>query len=181
MFLGVNGVTLCANGNAQVFLNQNVLVDNVCHILKGPNFGFTQPEEGEPEPVLQRLQITSVVPQELRIKSGGVLDLTQFDDATFNEVVIAGEVRLVFEPGSRLILGHAPLRITENAQVVFQSFFDAGLPAGVAVTSTDNFRVKVSTNSNGLIGESLTQWIFSENSQMVFQRGSVLVLNLRGL
>lgn len=179
VFLGVNGITLCANGNAQVFLNQNILVDNVCHILKGPNFGFTQDEV--PVPVLQRLQITSVVPQELRIKSGGVLDLTQFDDAVFNEVVIAGEVRLVFEPGSRLILGHAPLRITENAQVVFQSFFDAGRVPDGTLTYTDPFRVKISTNSTGDLGEGLTQWIFSENAQMVFQRGSLVGVESAGL
>ncbi len=169
LVLGVNGITLCANGNAQVFLNQDMLIDNVCHILKGPDFGVGSS---------QRLEITSVVPKELRVKTGGILDLSQFTSAD-DEILISGEVNLVFEPGSRLLLGQGKFHISENATVTFEPFFDAGLPAGTNINSTDNFRVKLSTNSG--VEDAATEWLFSENSQMVIRAGAVVGVESAGV
>lgn len=158
--LGINGVTLVPNGDAEVVLNEDTLINNVCHILAGPNF-----EPGN------ELFITSVVPRELRVKNEAFLDLTSFTDER-QRLTIGGEVTLVFEPGARLLMNGGTLKITENAKVVFEPFFDAGAPAGTDLSSTDDFRVKIS-------GSGKIQ--LSENSQMDIPRGAYVGIESAGL
>lgn len=158
--LGVNGVTLVPNGDAEVVLNEDTLINNVCHILAGPNF-----EPGN------ELFITSVVPRELRVKNEAFLDLTSFTDER-QRLTIGGEVTLVFEPGARLLMNGGTLKITENAKVIFEPFFDAGAPAGTSLASTDDFRVKIS-------GSGKIQ--LSENSQMDIQRSAYVGIESAGL
>jgi hypothetical protein len=158
--LGINGVTLVPNGDAEVVLNEDTLINNVCHILAGPNF-----EPGN------ELFITSVVPRELRVKNEAVLDLTSFTDQA-QRLTIGGEVTLVFEPGARLLLNGGTLKITENARVIFEPFFDAGAPAGTDLSSTDDFRVKIS-------GSGRIQ--LSENSQMDIPRSAYVGIESAGL
>ncbi len=96
--LGINGVTLVANGNGQVDLNENMLVNNVCSILKGPN-----------NVTGNVLRINADVPQEFRIRKEAVLDLTQF--VAGDTIEFTGNVKVILEPGATII--------TSGANIVF--------------------------------------------------------------
>ena len=107
--LGVNGVTLVANGDGIVDLNGNILVNNVCPILAGPDFG----QSGE-----QHLVIQSVIPTEFRVTAGGILDLCSFTGP--NQVLeFAGEARLVLEEGAILAMGGGTLLMNDKTSIVF--------------------------------------------------------------
>lgn len=146
--LGVNGVQLCANGNGTVILNEDVIINNVCHILSGTNFGIVDQE---------RLRIYSAEPRSLRIKSTGTLDLTQFDSP--NKVLeIGGQVSLIAEPGARIILNNGSvLQFTDQAKFilseVLQTFDDLEQPS-----DSDDIRVRMS--GQGTV-------IFSDDSSMI--------------
>lgn len=154
--LGVNGVTLVANGNGVVHLNKNTIVNNVCHILTGTLFG---------RDVVQQLVIDADVPRELRIKSDGVLDLTSFTQPS-QQLVIGGQVKIVFEPGAKMLLGGGDLIFTEQASAELLPFIDGDLPTGVIPADTDPYRVKW-LGGTGTI-------IFEENSQLLIPRGAIL-------
>lgn len=115
--LGVNGVSLVVNGNGQVDLNENMLVNNVFPLLKGPDGSGST------------LIINSEVPQELRIKSEGVLDLTQF--VTGDTIKFTGYVKLILEPGAKVITGGATLLFADDTSMYIEpyekseSIFDA--------------------------------------------------------
>lgn len=159
--LGLNGIILVPNGNAQVILNEDVLINNVCPILTGTLFG---------DVVRDQLLITSVVPREIRVKNEGVLDLSAFMTEN-QELVIGGDVTLVFEPGSQLIMGGGRLRISENAKVIFQPYFNEGQPAGTTLTSTNPFRVRWTGSGN---------FIMSENAKMIIERGAYVGIESAG-
>lgn len=152
--LGINGIELVANGDAQVFLNEDTLINNVCHIITGTAFGLTG---------AQTLRISSEVPRELRIATGGVLDLSSFINPNQN-LVIAGEVSVVLEPGATVILNGGNLNFAETAQVSVQPFVSATF-TGTALTDADFFRVKFIGNGNVL---------FTENSSIDILRGAAL-------
>lgn len=155
--LGINGVTLMPNGNATVRLNVDTLINNYCHIVTGTNFGTT-PVTGD------RLLIDSVVPKELRIKSDGVLDLTQFT-ATTQTLVIAGAVNLVLEPGAEVVLGGGNLIFAGDAVCYCEPNTSVNLPAGTSVLSTDSTRVKFS---------GAGRVTFKENAQLFIPRGALV-------
>lgn len=160
--LGLNGIILVANGDCQVLLNQDVLINNVCPTLTGTSFGQTSKQE---------LFFTSPVPREIRITNQGVWDLSAF--ATPNqEVVIGGEINLVMEPGARLILGGGKLRIAENAKLSFQPFLESNPTPGVTLASTDLFRAKITGSGN---------FIFSENAQIILPRGAYVGVESAGI
>lgn len=147
--LGVNGVTLAANGNGQILLNEDTLINNVCHILPGPDFGVSGP---------QRLLITSQVPRELRVKSDGILDLTAFK--TGDQVVaFGGDVKVVLEPGAKIALGGGTLQFTDNAQLFAEQYVNENLPIGTDVTSTDTYRVKIMGTGTIFFNESSSFYI----------------------
>jgi hypothetical protein len=133
--LGLNGITIIANGDGQVQLNNDITVDGVCAFLPGPDFS--------PDGVsAQTLTITAAEPRELRIRAGASLDLSQFHNGKIN---FSGQVTLTFEPGSKLILGDSGrptyLQFTHEASLVAIPVFGS-LPAGDTVTSTDPVRVR---------------------------------------
>ncbi len=99
--LGVNGITIIADGNGQVDLNEDMVINNVCSILKGPNF-----VEGNV------LTINADTEKALRVKPTGVLDLRSFSEGDI--VRFAGQVKVILEPGARILLDG-----------VFVEFFDA--------------------------------------------------------
>lgn len=141
LVMGIDGLTVMADGSAQIYLNDDILVDNICHIIAGPNFGVSG---------AQKLTITSQIPREFRIKSGATLDLSMFDRPN-RELVIAGQVRLIFEPGSRLILGKdavtgtgGVLTFTDFASMAFERHVQQNRPVGTSLTSTDDIRVRLS-------------------------------------
>lgn len=161
--LGTNGITIIADGSGRVMINDDMVIDNVCAFVKGPNFG-----------TCDTLELFSAVPHEIRLKSSGTLNLTSFNNP---EQIIAfmGELRLVVEPGAKIVTGFGTLRFAENSQLVFEaandalSFFsaipfgeqdselpvtivDAALPHnplsslinfGQGLANTDQFRVKL--------------------------------------
>jgi hypothetical protein len=133
--LGVNGVMLVANGNGNIELNEDIIINNVCHILSGTAFG--QNLEA------QVLQISSTTPKELRIKSTGVLDLTQFD-TPFKILEITGQVKLVCEPGARIILNGGTLRFSGQSIWFTEPDLNTHRPVGTTVNSTDDIRVRLS-------------------------------------
>lgn len=146
--LGIDGVTLVPNGDAEVILNEDVVIDNVCHIVPGPAFGAT---------TTNRLTITAPVSREIHVRAGGVLDLSLFNTPQ-KQLLISGEVKLVFDPGSMLILGGTSalstepvlsldqggeLCFTDNASLSFSVLPNSAVPVGTTLTSYDFLRVKI--------------------------------------
>ncbi len=130
--LGVNGVTLVPNGDGRVILNEDIIINNVCHILSGTAFGVNGQNV---------LTIDSTSPKELRIKAPGVLDLSQF--TTADQVLeIGGQVRLVCEPGARIILGGGTLLFSDQAEFYIEPV--VAPVVGTTLHSTDNARVVLS-------------------------------------
>jgi hypothetical protein len=130
--LGVNGVTLVPNGDGHVILNEDLIINNVCHILSGTAFGLNGQNV---------LTIDSTSPKELRIKAPGVLDLSQFTNSD-QVLEITGQVRLVCEPGARIILGGGILRFSDQAQFYIEPVIAPVV--GTTLHSTDNVRVVLS-------------------------------------
>lgn len=187
LVLGIDGLTIMPNGSGQIYLNDDIVVDNICHIIAGPDFGTTSS---------QQLTITSQVPREFRIKAGATLDLSMFDRPN-REVVFAGQVRVIFEPGSRLILGKDAvtgtggiMTFTDFASMAFERHIQQNRPVGTSVTSTDDIRVRISgrgtirmledsfveipreayagIESAGITGINATaiSWIFQDSARM---------------
>lgn len=141
--LGVNGLMLVANGNGSVEINSDVLIDNVCHILTGTSFGLDTP---------QALTIFSTTPKELRVKSTGTLDLSAFTNA--NQILsIGGQLELIMEPGSRIIMGGGILLFTDESRFFIDPTYDQDRPLGTTVASTDDIRVKMSGTGNVIMNE----------------------------
>lgn len=148
--LGTNGVTIIANGDGIVHLNSNVEISDQGSISRGPTFGLQENE-------CATLTITSQIPRELRVKRDSVLDLSQFlaqgveipstDLVTLkpDRILIAGEVRVILEPGAQIILGGGILEFTDNAKLVAEPYVTAFevLDPGSDVTATDGRRVKI--------------------------------------
>ncbi len=184
--LGINGVILMPNGNATVRLNVDTLINNYCHIVTGTAFGST-PVTGD------RLLIDSVVPKELRIKSDGVLDLTQFT-STLQTLVISGQVNMVLEPGAQIVLGGGNLIFEGDSRLYCEPDTSVNVPAGTSVTSTNGTRsifsgpgrvtfkensalaiprgalLGVESNPNPKVGPTNQSWAFTDDAQ--FQIGS---------
>jgi len=130
--LGVNGVTLVPNGNGHVELNEDLIINNVCHILSGTAFGLNGQNV---------LSIGSSTARELRIKAPGVLDLSQF--TTADQVLeITGQVSLVCEPGARIILGGGILLFSDQAQFYLDPVIKPVV--GTTINSSDDVRVRMS-------------------------------------
>lgn len=107
--LGTNGVTIIANGSGRVVVNDDLIIDNVCAFVKGPDFASCDV-----------LGLYSAIPREIRLKSTGVLNLTSFDN--FEQIIaFLGELRLVVEPGAQIITGAGTLRFAENSQLMFEA------------------------------------------------------------
>ena len=121
--LGTNGITIIADGSGRVMVNSDMVIDNVCAFVKGPNFGECD-----------TLELFSAVPHEIRLKSTGSLNLTSFNSPE-QIVAFMGELRLVVEPGAKIVTGAGTLRFAENSQLLFEaannatSFFSA-IPFG---------------------------------------------------
>lgn len=106
--LGLNGVTIIADGSGQALINSDMIINNVCAIVKGPNFASCDVFE-----------LYSAVPHEIRVKSTGTLNLASFTDVT-DIVSLAGELKLVLEPGAKVITGAGTLRFSGNSQLLFE-------------------------------------------------------------
>jgi len=153
--LGINGVTLVPDGNGIVDLNTDIEINNYCHIIAGPNFGASTSQE---------LYINSDEPRVLRVKRGGVLDLSTFDSDN-KRIVFGGNVTLIFEPGSQMLLGGGKIFFTNKARLRLQNEIESVPSTGTSVASTDDFRVQ-------FIGTG--KIIFDEDSVFSIEKDSYL-------
>lgn len=130
--------------NAEVILNENIVIDNVCQIVTSTPFGVDQK---------QQCIISSTVARELRIKNTGILDLTQCTREN-QELVIGGQITILFEPGAQLVMGGGCLSFSEDVRVVFE-------PG----CSNDAQRVRI--GGTGTI-------VLQENAEMHILRGALV-------
>jgi hypothetical protein len=142
--LGVNGVILCANGNGTVELNEDIIINNICHIVTG-----TQD--------FASLLIRSDLPHKLTIKSTGVLDLSSFNTED-KEVVFGGQLTLIAEPGARIVLGGGVLRFTDQAEFLLEQVTRT-LPLGTQPSDLDDVRVRMTGNGTVIFEEDASMFI----------------------
>ncbi|HRN78083.1 MAG TPA: hypothetical protein PLU71_02505 [Candidatus Dependentiae bacterium] len=133
--LGVNGVTIIANGDGKVVLNEDMIINNVCSILRGPDFN-TGADEGI-------LHITSDRTHNIYVTSTGTLDLRSFQSG--DRVQIEGNVQVILESGARVLMDGVELvfadeacMLTQKYDLIFSAFEDA-----TSLASTDDFRVSL--------------------------------------
>jgi len=164
MVLGINGVTLMPDGNAEVILNEDVVIDNVCHIVPGVNFGV-----GE----IHQLTITSEVPRMITVETNGVVDLSLFTTPNM-QLVVGGLVHIVFKQGSRILFGGGQLTITDNAVVTFMPQAITSRPVGTTLASTDDMRVKINGVGEIVVKENATVEIF-RNALVGIENGGAVI------
>lgn len=117
--LGANGTTIIADGSGTIQVNQDIIINNNCSIVRGPNFGECD-----------RILFTSSVPRQITVQSSGVLNLSSFTQPT-DVVEFGGELSLVLQPGAQVITGGGTLAFSGNARLEFApasnvfSFFNA--------------------------------------------------------
>jgi hypothetical protein len=138
--LGANGITIIANGSGTIDVNSDLIINNVCHILKGPDFTSTD-----------SLTFFSETGKQIILKSCGVLDLTTFTDG--GTIIFAGEVQLICEAGSHLEFGQSAMHIVFKDNAVMRDFSDDTHTYGCAecvtegtpgtITATDARRIKI--------------------------------------
>jgi len=195
IMLGTNGIIVIGEGDGQIDLNENILVNNVCAFLRGPDFNHNI------------LRINSEIEREFRVKPSGVLDFRSFQAGDVIE--FCGDIKVVLEAGATIINGDATIRFADSAQLIAepslrsQDVFDAlvegpinnnldpiatvvnpALPHnqyaplanfGVGVQNTDSFRVR-------LIGEGNLE--FDDESRFIIPRyayvGVETLLETRG-
>lgn len=130
MKLGVNGVTIIANGTGQVDLNSDIVIDNICSVLKGPDFVSTD-----------TLTFFSYASRTIRVKPTGILDLSQFTSGTIR---FEGDIDVVFEPGAKLVMGGATLQFFDTCQFIVEPFFGCEeINPELGLQSTNDRRVRV--------------------------------------
>jgi len=131
--LGANGITIIADGSGLLDINQDMLITGRAVILKGPNFA-----QGDV------LTISAPTANEIRVKSGGILDLRSFDDGS--TIAFDGQVQLIFEPGSQLLTSNGAIDFQGNSLLLFEpsqqisSFFNA-IPLGAINNTLPPFQI----------------------------------------
>ncbi len=109
IMLGTNGIIVIAEGDGQVDLNENILVNNVCAFLRGPDFNQNI------------LRINSDVEREFRVKPSGVLDFRSFQAG--DVVEFGGQTKVILEAGATILMGDATVRFTDDAQLYAEPYF----------------------------------------------------------
>jgi hypothetical protein len=112
--LGANGINIVADGSARIDINDDVIINNICSIIQGPNFA-----EGD---IIEFLADT---PYTIHVTKEGILDLSNFTVA--GTIRFGGNIRVNFEPGSRVILGASTLEFSDSAMVEIESAYDLEL------------------------------------------------------
>jgi hypothetical protein len=133
IMMGINGVQVCANGTGVVEVNEDITINNVCHILTGTAFGINGP---------QTLEFHSHDQREIRVKGTGLLDLTGFDNS--NKILkFGGQLQLVLEPGARIVFGGGLFVFADQALLSGERVLDTALVAGTDPSDLDPIRVKL--------------------------------------
>jgi hypothetical protein len=166
--LGNNGITIVANGDGRVHLNEDIVINNVCHIVRGPDFASND-----------RLLIESDCCRTILVKSSGILDLGTFTGG--GTIQLGGEVKLVLEPGAVVNWGTCTLQLLDNAGIVLKPASpDAmSLEDPTDLHALDDLRVKFigGTDSSGagqgtLILDDCSYCIVNENAFLGVETGS---------
>lgn len=107
--LGINGVTIIADGSGRVELNHDLIINNRCAFFKGPHFasGF------------DTLEITSDKVRTIRVRPSGCLDFRSFDNSD-DIVRFGGNIRLIMEPGSSILMGGGVLQCANDVTVIIE-------------------------------------------------------------
>ncbi len=132
--LGANGINIVANGNGRIDLNDDVIINNICSIIPGPDFVAGN--------VLEFLADT---PYTLRVTKDGILDLSAFTVA--GTIRFGGNIRVNFEPGAQVILGAATLEFSDNAVVEVESAYELQL----RISALDSFFGAINNNIDPLV------------------------------
>lgn len=154
--LGANGINIVANGDGRIDLNTDVIVNNICSILQGPEW-----EEGN---VLEFLADT---PYTLHVTKEGILDLSNFTIP--GTIRFGGNIRVNFEPGARIILGAADLEFSDDAVVEIESAYEMELRVAFldasfgAINNNVNPLVSVPYTNPNNIYSPLTGYLFTNN------------------
>ncbi|OGB98037.1 hypothetical protein A3F06_00035 [candidate division TM6 bacterium RIFCSPHIGHO2_12_FULL_36_22] len=155
ILLGINGITLSPDGNGTVDVLSDIVINNACHIAAGPNFGSS----GQ-----QIFTLRSENPQTIRVKTGGKLILTSMTSS--NQVLrIDGQLQIIFEPNTQLIMGGGTLQFTDRSSLRLQPYAGPA-PSGTSdPTLTNALRTK-------FIGTGTI--LFDEDSTLFVTQGSIL-------
>lgn len=151
--LGINGVTIIANGTGYVKLNEDMIVSNRCAFVAGPDF----------DPAIHTLYVYSDVQRELRLDGSTTFEV----ELNGGKLVIGGEIRLIAEPGAKFLFGQgSTLNIANDSVLEFQPYIKAQQDFATTSTNegtstTDAFRVK-------LIGEGSI--LLTDDALMVADR-----------
>lgn len=138
--LGANGINIVANGNGRIDLNDDVIINNICSIIPGPEFVAGN--------VLEFLADT---PYTLRVTKDGILDLSAFTVA--GTIRFGGNIRVNFEPGAQLILGAATLEFSDNAVVEIESAYELQL----RISALDTFFGAIDNSVDPLVSVDYKQ------------------------
>lgn len=111
--LGVNGLSIVANGNGEIDLNEDIIVNNICSILKGPDF--------QPGNVLT---FNADTPKTFRVTQDGILDLRSFDAVT-DVIQFAGQVKMILEAGAQIWMNGVTVQFADDAIMFAEPFEDA--------------------------------------------------------
>ncbi|MCX5925185.1 MAG: hypothetical protein NT124_02720 [Candidatus Dependentiae bacterium] len=111
--LGIDGVTIIADGSGHVELNHDMVIANRCVFVKGPHFVSGT----------DVLDISSNGPRTIRVTSTGILDFQSFDDPR-DIVRFGGQIHIVMEPGSSIVMGGGVLQIANDSVVVMEPSLD---------------------------------------------------------
>lgn len=155
--IGYDYVTLYPNGNGVVSLNSNLIVGDRLPMIPTGNFGSynssTQVLTYDDRD--QRITFRSTEPLEIRIPEGGELDLSAFGEPdnpiarTFpQQIEFAGNIRLVFEAGSRLRFPTIPtyqpvLYMNDNSRLIFEGTDDRDEEIWDDASESDAVRTKI--------------------------------------
>lgn len=133
--LGIDGVTIVANGTGYVRLNEDMIIANRVAFVAGPDFN----------PAIHTLYVYSDVQRELRLSSGNVFEVS----LNGGTLVIGGEIRLIAEPGSEFLFANgSTLNIANDSVLEFEPYNLAQQDFAATSTNegsatTDAFRVKL--------------------------------------
>ncbi len=133
--LGRSRVSLIANGDCFVELNEDITFSDAQPIIPTTNFGAAR---------AQRITFFSQDAREIRIPRGGEFDLSAFGsltNGTNQQITFDGNIRLIFEPGSTLrfpAVGHSNsargpvLYMNGKSQIIFEGQADRDIARLVA-------------------------------------------------
>jgi len=137
--LGANGINIIANGDCQIVLNTDVIVNNICALIQGPGFA-----EGN------IVEFIADTPYTLHVTQNGILDFSNF--TTPGIIRFGGNIRVLFEPGSRLILGAADVEFTDVAVMEIESAYELQL----RIAALDSFFGVIDNDVNPLVSVPYT-------------------------